>query len=395
LVSQDLHTGTVFSELCQGRIDGVSFSLGRLGPWDIAAPAAIIRALGGVLCNERGERFCFGRDDRGVFHASAPPLSSSLTALYSRAFPEEQNSELARPLLCDQLTDVTLREGSQISGHLRGLSVAKKIALLQKIVAAGSTTLEVSAFAPGPWFSDAEELADEIASLPLREQEDLQLKFLYFNIRGAEKLTEYPYLSQQGVVHTAVTERYRKKNYRQLSEKDAFDKHHHFLRWFRERGVDEYRIMFSTAWGEKEEHISADAALSYIERYCEGSQEGTPKLAEVVLADTEGVADAASLSELLFQVRRALPGVRIGLHLHPPAGGARPLIDAALDAGVDRWEAAWCGVGGSPLAQGAGGNLDICELLDAYDERGWETGFCRTGVAQLKELLKEHCKGLG
>lgn len=60
LEHEDVHSGEAFRQLLTGEMDGVILKLGRLEEWDIAAPAAIVRALGGSVVDLHGEEFRFG-----------------------------------------------------------------------------------------------------------------------------------------------------------------------------------------------------------------------------------------------------------------------------------------------------------------------------------------------
>ena len=46
---ESLHSGEAFYHFLFGRLDGLIFNSSRLGPWDLAAPTAIVRALGGTV----------------------------------------------------------------------------------------------------------------------------------------------------------------------------------------------------------------------------------------------------------------------------------------------------------------------------------------------------------
>lgn len=82
----------------------------------------------------------------------------------------------------------------------------------------------------------------------------------------------------------------------------------------------------------------------------------------LTLADTTGMATPRLLSELL-----ALTGDDVGLHLHDTRGTALLNAYAALQHGASRFDTSVGGLGGSPFAVDAGGNLateDLVALLD-------------------------------
>ena len=69
--------------------------------------------------------------------------------------------------------------------------------------------------------------------------------------------------------------------------------------------------------------------------------------------------------------KRALP---MTLHLHNTRGMALANTLAALDAGIDRFDASLGGLGGCPYAPGATGNTCTEELVHMLELNGYETG---------------------
>ncbi|TMC98314.1 MAG: hydroxymethylglutaryl-CoA lyase [Chloroflexi bacterium] len=72
----------------------------------------------------------------------------------------------------------------------------------------------------------------------------------------------------------------------------------------------------------------------------------------LTFADTTGMATPRRVHDLLEVV-----GPDVGLHLHDTRGTALVNAYAALERGVTRFDTAAGGIGGSPFAAGAGGNL--------------------------------------
>lgn len=86
-------------------------------------------------------------------------------------------------------------------------------------------------------------------------------------------------------------------------------------------------------------------------------------------ADTTGMATPRRVRELLDVV-----GVDVGLHLHETRGTALVNAFAALEAGVTRFDTSIGGLGGSPFAAGAAGNLATEDLVHLLDDLGVATG---------------------
>ena len=91
--------------------------------------------------------------------------------------------------------------------------------------------------------------------------------------------------------------------------------------------------------------------------------------ARITLADTTGTATPRRIAEVLG----ALPdssGVDLGLHLHDTRGTALANALWALEHGIRRFDTATGGLGGSPFAPGAGGNLATEDLVLVLDDLG-------------------------
>jgi hydroxymethylglutaryl-CoA lyase len=86
-------------------------------------------------------------------------------------------------------------------------------------------------------------------------------------------------------------------------------------------------------------------------------------------ADTTGMATPRRVADLLTET-----GPAVGLHLHDTRGTALVNAYAAMEAGVARFDTAVGGLGGSPFAAGAGGNLATEDLVHLCDDVGVTTG---------------------
>ncbi|HXJ62423.1 MAG TPA: hydroxymethylglutaryl-CoA lyase [Actinomycetota bacterium] len=94
----------------------------------------------------------------------------------------------------------------------------------------------------------------------------------------------------------------------------------------------------------------------------------------VSLADTTGMANPAKVWELVPMVRDAVPDVRLNCHFHDSRGSALANVLAAMEVGVDEFDSAIGGMGGSPFAPGPNGNLATEDLVAMLEGMGVETG---------------------
>jgi hydroxymethylglutaryl-CoA lyase len=89
----------------------------------------------------------------------------------------------------------------------------------------------------------------------------------------------------------------------------------------------------------------------------------------ITLADTTGMATPRRLQDVL-----AATGHDVGLHLHETRGTGLVNAYAGLLAGITRFDTSVGGLGGSPFAAGAAGNVATEELVALCDDLGISTG---------------------
>jgi hydroxymethylglutaryl-CoA lyase len=104
----------------------------------------------------------------------------------------------------------------------------------------------------------------------------------------------------------------------------------------------------------------------------------------LTFADTTGMATPRRVRDLLAET-----GTDVGLHLHDTRGTALVNAYAALEAGVTRFDTAVGGLGGSPFAAGAGGNLATEDLVHLCDDLGIATGIDLDALLAVSSQVAE------
>ena len=111
--------------------------------------------------------------------------------------------------------------------------------------------------------------------------------------------------------------------------------------------------------------------------------------AAITLADTTGTATPRRVREVVDAVRRAHPHADLGLHLHDTRGTALANALAAIELGIERFDTATGGLGGSPFAPGAGGNLATEDLVLVLHDLGHDTGIDLDAILAVSRSLPE------
>jgi hydroxymethylglutaryl-CoA lyase len=104
---------------------------------------------------------------------------------------------------------------------------------------------------------------------------------------------------------------------------------------------------------------------------------------QVTLADTTGVGTPRRVREVLDRV-----GTDVGLHLHDTRGTALLNAWSAIDLGVTRFDTALGGLGGSPFAPDAGGNLATEHFVQLLEAEGYDTGVSVPELVAALEFIR-------
>lgn len=291
----------------------------------------------------------------------------------------------------DVITDMSTREGSQIFGQLRGLSVDQKLEVVRRSIATGIKTIELTAFSQSEWYSDSHELTSEAIS---KFEHKANFRALYFNTDGLEEHCKYPSLVKEGLFHTALTEKYRRDNYRQTDNSSVIKRMGHLLEKFKEYDLPFTMITLSTAFGDRGEHVTPDDAIRFLAPLFEHAKKNGKEIESISIADTVGEASPTDIKIIIDRIKKEWPQLCTKIHLHPIKQQADDCIHAALDAGVHQFEATWSGLGGSPYSDHAGGNLDIASIVEIYRERKLEHGFNLDAIKDLQDYLKQICSSI-
>lgn len=106
--------------------------------------------------------------------------------------------------------------------------------------------------------------------------------------------------------------------------------------------------------------------------------------AAITCADTTGMATPRRITEVVDAV-----GADVGLHLHETRGTALVCAYAAMQLGVTRFDTSVGGLGGSPFAAGAAGNLATEELVAVLDDLGVASGIDVESLIEAAEIAGE------
>jgi isopropylmalate/homocitrate/citramalate synthase len=247
------------------------------------------------------------------------------------------------------ICDVGPRDGLQ--NEPETLPPATRAELVNRLSAAGLPRIEAASFVRPdavPQMAGAEEV---VAAIERRE--GTEYSGLALNVKGYERLVA---TGLDRVNFTlAATESFSRRNANQ-SLAEARAAAHEVL----ERSELPVTLTISVAFGcpfegRVDPQVVAELA-------------GEFAAAEVVLADTIGVATPRQVAALVERTRA--PGV----HLHNTRNTGYANAVAALDAGATLFDASCAGLGGCPYAPRATGNIATEDLVYVFEGDGLDTG---------------------
>ena len=112
-------------------------------------------------------------------------------------------------------------------------------------------------------------------------------------------------------------------------------------------------------------------------------------VAEIVIADTIGVADPWLVRKRVEAVRAAAPDTRLRLHFHDTRNTGLANAYAGVEAGIDVLDASVGGLGGCPFAPNATGNIGTEDLVYMLERAGFETGYDLTALIGIGRDISE------
>jgi hydroxymethylglutaryl-CoA lyase len=125
----------------------------------------------------------------------------------------------------------------------------------------------------------------------------------------------------------------------------------------------------SAAFGDPYEgDVSPHRVLEVAESLLEAGVTG------VSLGDTTGMATPSRVWDVVGLLQQRLPEVGLNVHFHDTRGTAMANVLAALQIDVTEFDASVGGLGGSPFAPGANGNLATEDLVHMLTDMGIDTG---------------------
>ncbi len=267
--------------------------------------------------------------------------------------------DLVLPTAVD-IREVGMRDGLQLEAPV---PLEAKLEMIEALVATGVRRIEVTSFVSPkavPALADADRVAAELSRWP-----GVHWSGLVANARGAVRAVDAG-LAHLEYVISAADGHSRANAGRSTSE--AVGAVGEIAELAHGAGGS-LEVIIATAWdcpfdGRTPIPRTVDVARAAV----------TAGADQLCLGDTIGTTTPLRVVQLLDAVRRACPGVPVGVHFHDTRGTGQANALAAVQAGVTQLDSSVGGLGGCPFAPGASGNIATEELVYWLEESGVRTG---------------------
>jgi isopropylmalate/homocitrate/citramalate synthase len=264
------------------------------------------------------------------------------------------------------LCDVGPRDGLQNEPEV--LAPEMRADLVDRLGAAGLRRIEAVSFVRAdrvPQMAGAEEVIERV-----QRREGVELSGLVLKERGWERFAAAG-LDRVNVTF-AATETFNLRN-GNATLAEAIDRAESILTAAAETPAT---VTISCSFGcPFERHVDPGAVAELASRFA--------ARAEVVLADTIGVATPSAVRALVEQVRAA------GFHGHNTRNTGYANCLAALEAGARVLDASVGGLGGCPFSPRATGNVATEDLIYLLEGEGVETGIDLDKLVGVSHWLEE------
>lgn len=274
------------------------------------------------------------------------------------------------------LCEVGLRDGLQNETYI--LNTEQKLEMLRGLIDAKFPVIEVGSFMH-PWavpqMANTDEVFKAIGDVP-----GVELRALIPNLRGIQRAIDCG--CKKVKLNVSASRQHNLKNLNMTPEESVAG----FASCVDaavENGIaisGSISMPFASPW---EGRITEEDVDAIIEAYLKVG------ITEISLSDTSGMAVPNQVYNLCCHIKEKYPQATWWLHFHNTRGLAMANIMAAMEAGMDRFDSSFGGLGGCPFVPGAAGNISTEDVLHLCEESGIATGIDITKVIELSRKLKE------
>jgi hydroxymethylglutaryl-CoA lyase len=262
-----------------------------------------------------------------------------------------------------RMREVGPRDGFQ--NEPETIPTAEKVRLIDMLSATGLRRIEVTSFVRPdviPQLSDAEEV---LAGVERRE--GVAFSVLIPNERGLERALGLRERFDEVSVFLSASETHNQRNVNRSVE-ESLAGLEATLAKAGEEGLRREGVIATSFGCPYEGEVPEERVFEIAERLAAAGCE------EVGFGDTTGMANPRQVHEFFAAARERLTGVELTAHFHNTRGQGLANVLAALEEGVESFEASFGELGGCPVPPGSTGNVSSEDVVSMLHEMGVGTG---------------------
>jgi hydroxymethylglutaryl-CoA lyase len=277
-----------------------------------------------------------------------------------------------------RVREVGPRDGFQ--NEPETIATADKVRLIDMLSASGLSRLEVTSFVRPdviPQLADAEDVLDRV-----ERREGVAFSVLIPNERGLERALERRDRFDEINVFLSASETHNRKNVNRSIEESLTGLEATLAR-ARGEGL-RCEGVISTSFGcPYEGEVPLERVFGIAERLAAAGCE------EIGFGDTTGMANPRQVGEFFAAAHGRLSGVELTAHFHNTRGQGLANVLAALEQGVDSFEASFGELGGCPVPPGSTGNIASEDLVSMLEQMGVGTGVDLERLVEASRAAQE------
>jgi hydroxymethylglutaryl-CoA lyase len=276
-----------------------------------------------------------------------------------------------------KIVEVGPRDGLQ--NEKETIPAEVKIALVDKLTAAGFANIEAASFVSPKWVPQMATSTEVMAGIARRP--GVLYSALAPNMKGFDAALAAG--ADEIVIFGAASEAFSQKNIN-CSIAESIERFRDVAEATKRHGL-RLRAAVSCAFGcPYQGEVPLDAVADVVARLRDLGCD------EIDIADTIGVATPRKVHEVMPRVIREFPIDRLAGHFHDTYGQAIANIYASLEEGITIYHSSVAGLGGCPYAKGATGNVATEDVLYLMHGLGIATGVDLDVVVDAGQFIASH-----
>ncbi len=273
-----------------------------------------------------------------------------------------------------RIVEVGPRDGLQ--NEAAAVPAATRIAFIEKLIAAGLTSIEAGSFVSRKWVPQMAGTAEVLQAFAGRA--GISLPVLVPNEKGLDAALAAG--AREIAIFGAASETFSQKNIN-CSIEESLQRFGPVAERALAAGVKVRGYVSCVLGCPYEGRVQpgkvAEVAARLFELGCY----------EISLGDTIGAGTPRAAREMLKAAAQRVPLSQLAVHFHDTYGQAIANIYACVEEGVRSADSSAGGLGGCPYAKGASGNVATEDVVYLLDGLGFETGVDRDAVIEAGRYI--------